>query len=542
MQQTLRVYAVDARRGQRLVGRHSIVPRLLAACCVLLAIFPPARAPAAAPEDTVAAAPADAPIAPPGVENAIVKVFSTIRYPDPYRPWTKQSPTEVSGTGVVIGGKRILTNAHVVAYASQVQIQANQAGDKLSAKVVATAPGIDLAVLELDDPSFFDTHAPIARANELPPIKDAVLAYGFPTGGNSLSITKGIVSRIEFVPYSYSVSGLRIQIDAPINPGNSGGPAMAGDRMIGLAFSYLGNAQNIGYIIPEEEIELFLQDIADGHYDGKPAIHDDLQTLENPALREFLKLDKSVEGIVVHRPRLAEPGYPLHEWDVITGIAGEPIDDQGMIRIGSSLRVKFEYLVQSRSRAGKIPLTIVRAGKTLQIDLPVESDRPLLVPDLHGGYPPYFIYGPIAFTPVTWEFAAGVMSKPGLATGLSIAGSPLVTRRSEAPSAEREELVVVCAPFFPNALVKGYGEHTGAVLQSVNGIRIRSLRHLVTVLREMQSEFVDLHFEQSGGEDIILRHKAVLAATEEILSDNGVRAQASPELLEVWKARAGRAK
>ena len=206
------------------------------------------------------------------LENSVVKIFSTMRYPDPFKPWTKQAPSEATASGVVIEGKRILTNAHAVLYASQVQVQANAAGDKVSATVLAIAPGIDLAVLQLDDPSFFDTHPPVARASKLPQIKDSVLAYGFPTGGSSLSITKGIVSRIEFVSYNYPVSGLRIQIDAAINPGNSGGPAIAGDKMIGLAFSRLGgDAQNIGYIIPNEEVELFLKDIADGHYDGKPA-------------------------------------------------------------------------------------------------------------------------------------------------------------------------------------------------------------------------------------------------------------------------------
>src|ERR1700728_2914589 len=172
----------------------------------------------------------------PAIENSVVKVFATMRYPDPFKPWTKQAPSEVTGSGVVIEGKRILTNAHVVLYSSQVQIQANQAGDKISATVVAVAPGIDLAVLKLDDESFFKTHAPIKRASTLPDIKDPVLAYGYPTGGNALSITKGIISRIEFVPYNFPVSGLRIQIDAAINPGNSGGPAIAGDKTVGLAF------------------------------------------------------------------------------------------------------------------------------------------------------------------------------------------------------------------------------------------------------------------------------------------------------------------
>src|ERR1700675_4080346 len=214
---------------------------------------------------------------PQALENSVVKIFSTMRSPDPFKPWTKQAPSEVTASGVVIEGKRILTNAHVVLYATQVQMQANAAGDKVPATVVAVAPGIDLAVLQLDDASFFDTHPPVARASKLPQIKDAVLAYGFPTGGNSLSITKGIVSRIEFVAYNYPVSGLRIQVDAAINPGNSGGPAIAGDKMIGLAFSKLmGDTQNIGYIIPNEEVELFLKDIADGRYDGKPAMYDEL--------------------------------------------------------------------------------------------------------------------------------------------------------------------------------------------------------------------------------------------------------------------------
>src|SRR5450631_4614000 len=94
----------------------------------------------------------------PAIENSVVKVFATMRYPDPFKPWSKQAPSEVTASGVVIEGRRILTNAHVVLYASQVQIQANAAGDKVAAAVVAVAPGIDLAILQLDDAAFFDRH------------------------------------------------------------------------------------------------------------------------------------------------------------------------------------------------------------------------------------------------------------------------------------------------------------------------------------------------------------------------------------------------
>jgi len=474
----------------------------------------------------------------PAIENSVVKVFATMRYPDPFKPWTKQAPSEVTASGVVIEGRRILTNAHVVLYATQVQIQANAAGDKIPATVVAVAPGIDLAVLQLDDASFFDTHPPVARASKLPQIKDAVLAYGFPTGGNSLSITKGIVSRIEFVAYNYPVSGLRIQVDAAINPGNSGGPAVAGDKMIGLAFSKLGgDAQSIGYIIPNEEVELFLKDIADGRYDGKPAMYDELQTLENPALREYLKLDKGVEGMVVHRPYKSDASYPLKEWDVLTRIGGTPIDNQGMVKLDKDLRVSFAYLIQRSANDGRVPITIIRAGKPMQIELPVSAQHPTLVTDLAGGYPSYFIYGPLVFSTATWQLVSSFENNAGLLRLLGAVKSPLITRAWDPPDADTEELVVVSSPFFPHKLANGYSNPAGSVVNSVNGTHVRSLSHLVALLRDLKDPYVTIEFDQKGNEALVFSRAAMLAATDDILTDNGVRAQGSPNMLAVWQER-----
>src|ERR1700729_4332485 len=462
---------------------------------------------------------------PPAIENSVVKIFATMRYPDPFKPWTKQAPTEVSASGVVIEGKRILTNAHVVLYATQVQVQANATGDKLPATVVAVAPGIDLAV---------------PRASELPRIKDAVLAYGFPTGGTSLSITKGIVSRIEFVSYNFPTSGLRVQIDAAINPGNSGGPAIAGEQMIGLAFSRAGgDTQNIGYIIPNEEVELFLKDIADGHYDGKPAMYDELQTLENPALREYLKLDKSIEGMVVHRPDKTDALYPLKEWDVLTRIGDIPIDNQGMIKLDRDLRVSFAYMVQHVARDGKLPLTLVRAGKTLKVELPVSAEYPTLVSDLHGEYPSYFVYGPLVFSRATRQFLGAFENNANLIRVLGYVKSPLVTRAFDPPSDDLEELVIISSPFFPHKLANGYSNPAGSVVKSVNGTPVKSLKHLVALLRDLKDSFVTFDFAAKGGEALVFSRPALVSATDDILTDNGVRAQGSPDMLAVWQVKAG---
>ncbi len=469
------------------------------------------------------------------VENSVVKIFATKRNPDLYKPWSKQAPQEVTGSGVIIEGKRILTNAHVVLYASQVQVQANQASDKISARVEAIAPDIDLAILKLEDETLFGKYPPLARANTLPEIRDTVIAYGFPIGGTSLSITKGIVSRIEFASYNYTGSGLRIQIDAAINPGNSGGPAVVGGKMIGLAFSRLGGgAQNIGYIIPCEEIELFLRDIADnkGNYEGKPAMFDELQTLENPTLRKFLKVDKTVEGIVVHEPYRTDKNYPLRKWDIITGIDKTPIDNQGMIKLNDNIRVRFHYLIQKVAKNGMVPLTVVRAGKTMMVQVPVSSSRPMLIKPLVGSYPSYFIYGPLVFSTATVQFlTAGI-----LPSRIAVA-SPLVTRMSDAPAFEGEELVVVSSPFFPNKLAIGYSNPVAGVVKTVNDKPIKNLRHLVEVLRDTREDMTKFEFAQRGGETLVFPHKEMVAATEEILTDNGIRAQGSPDTLAIWNRK-----
>jgi S1-C subfamily serine protease len=473
-----------------------------------------------------------------GIGNSVVKVFATVRSPDLAKPWSKQAPTDISGSGVVIDGHRILTNAHVVMYASQVQIQADQAGDKLPATVIAVAPGIDLALLKLDDESFFDAHAPLLRADHLPLIKDPVLAYGYPTGGNSLSITKGIVSRIEYTAYNYPVMGLRIQIDAAINPGNSGGAAVAGDKMIGLAFSRAGgDTQNIGYIIPNEEIDLFLKEIVDGHYAGKPAMHDDLQTLESSSLRHYLQLDKSVTGMVVHRPYSTESSYPLKEWDVVTHIGVWPIDDQGMVKVSDDLRVSFRYRVQQIYKNGSVPLTIVRAGKPLQVQLPVTADSPRLMPALGGDYPSYFIYGPLVFCKASAQYLSLYTGTPNALLGLAFLGSPLLSGFGAAPDAQHEELVVVPSPFFPSDLAKGYSNPVGLVVDSVNGVHVRSLKHLVALLRDLKDPYVVFAFANRMGESLVFSRTEMVNATDAILADNGVRAQGSPDTMAVWQGK-----
>jgi S1-C subfamily serine protease len=468
------------------------------------------------------------------IRESVVKISATMRYPDLTRPWAKHSPQEISGTGVVIDGKRILTNAHVVLYASQLFVESYQSSDKLPAKVEAVGPGIDLAVLKLEDESFFEKRPPLARTSTLPEVKETVLVYGYPQGGSTLSITKGIVSRIEFTGYGENTSGVRVQIDAAINPGNSGGPALIDDKMVGLIFSKLTQADNIGYIIPGEEIDLFLKDVADGTYDGKPSIHESLQTLENDALKSFLKIDKKAQGMVVHAPDPANPNNPLKPFDLISKIGDYDIDNVGMVKIKDNLRLNFHYLIQQLVKDEKVPLTVLRDGKTMSVDLPAKTKYPTLIPSLKGRYPSYFIYGPLVFSPGTNDFLAALDRTGRFYAALAIMGSPLATRRGDLPRFDGEELVVVSSPMFPHKVGKGYDNPVSKVVKELNGVPIKNLRHFVEVLRDSKEKYTTIRFDDKFSETIVFDHQAALKATDEILSDNGIREQASSDLEAVW--------
>ncbi len=469
------------------------------------------------------------------VENSVVQVFATVRAPDLPRPWTKQPPAEVTGTGIIIEGKRILTNAHVVAYAGEVQVQAHGTGTKVGAKVVALGTGIDLALLEVDDESLFEGREPLPRSRELPGIKDTILAYGYPTGGTNLSITKGIVSRIDFVDSRFDAPALRIQVDAAINPGNSGGPAVGGDRLVGLVFSHLRNAQNIGYIIPTEEIELFLEDAADGACDGKPRLPITAWNLENPALRASRGLSKETTGVLVDSPFGDDPDSRLEKWDVITHIGGERVDNQGMVSLPGMPRLSCLYLVQRTTENDRVPVTVIRDGVEKRLEVPTTRVVPMVMPTLIGDYPRYFIYGPVAFSAATNQYARGGQSSGEIAALLAARGNPLITRLLDAPAFPGEELVVVCAPLFPHPLSRGYGNPTGGVVATINGRKVENLLGLVKLLRDAEEEFVTIEFVGTAAMPLVLPRVAAEAAVETILGDNGVRAQGSPDTMRVWE-------
>ena len=121
---------------------------------------------------------------------------------------------------------------------------------------------------------------------------------------------------------------------------------------------------------------------------------------------------------------------------------------------------------------------------------------------------------------------------------LSASRSPLITRAGDRPSFDGEELVVVPSPFFPHRITEGYSPPFGEIVEAINGIHVKNLAHLVALLRDCHDQFLKIEFSGRLNETMIFPRAAMDLATEEILADNGVRSQGSPDMMAIWHSKA----
>jgi S1-C subfamily serine protease len=471
------------------------------------------------------------------IRASIVKVTTTQRRPDLQRPWNKLAPTTIFGTGFIVAPNRVLTNAHVVVHASQIYVQADRSDEKTSATVEGISHSMDLAILRLEDDSPLSDRPPLIINDSFPTSRSDVSVFGYPIGGDQISVTKGIVSRVEYTDYGPKNYGLRTQIDAALNPGNSGGPAVTDGKVIGVAFSGLSPADNIGYLIPGLEVKLFLDDIADGHYDGKPFLWHSFQTVENPAIRRWLKLPTNIGGKMVTKIKSVDDNELLQVGDVITKIGDHAIDSQGNVNVEGML-LSFQYYTPLIAENGLLPVSIWRDGVEQTLSVPVAPSHPQMIRDLHGDYPSYFIYGPLTFEAVTAEYVQALLSDPAWSWYLTARGSPLVSEFLSAPSNEVEQLVVIPPPPFSHKSMKGYKPTMySVVVKRVNDVRVKSLKHLAEILRDSEDEFLKFEFAEFDAETIVLDRREAERATEEILIENNIRKQFSEDIEAIWKGK-----
>lgn len=357
----------------------------------------------------VLAAPAAGLCAAPGPAASMVRITTTSQQPDYEVPWNPGNVGGGVGAGFVIEGNRIMTNAHVVSNATFITVVKEGDPTPWEARVLYVAHDCDLALLGVYDESFFEGTKPLEFGG-IPGLESTVSAYGYPIGGDRLSVTRGIVSRIDFLPYSHSEvdSHLAIQIDAAINPGNSGGPVMQDGKVVGVAFQgYSGAvAQNVGFMIPTPVIRRFLEDVKDGSYDRYMDLAATYYPLVNPAAREALGLDGEQEaGVLVGS--VFDGGAAdgkLQSGDVILSVDGHKVFADGKIDLDDE-RIEMSEIFERKFKGDEVKLDIIRGGEKQQVTLVLNRPWPFsMQARSYDTRPRFVLVGGLLFQPLNRDF------------------------------------------------------------------------------------------------------------------------------------------
>ncbi|MDH4224120.1 MAG: serine protease [Deltaproteobacteria bacterium] len=455
------------------------------------------------------------------IEQAVVSILVTSQGGDWYSPWKQGGTVRASGSGFVISGGLVMTNAHVVSDAKQIIVHRNGNSNPYFAKVAFIGHDTDLAILKVEDESFAREITPLDIGG-LPTLLTRVRTYGYPAGGEKISRTEGVISRIEFNAYVHSGSDahLSIQTDSAINPGNSGGPVLQGTKVVGVAFQANSRLNDVGFFIPTPVIKRFLKDIQDGRYDGYGEMGIVTSSNINPAYREFLGLPKDETGVVVDRVMPGTSGYGVvHPDDVILAIDGVKVENDGTFNYhGHS--VGFEQVAEEKQIGEMLSLAVWRNKAMLDVPLKLatypDGDR---MANQFDVLPRYYIYAGLVFMELDKEFLKN------FGNFWENAGKSLLYdhffKRMEHPE-DKQQKTVLITRVLPHEVNSPYMNRANAIVDTINGKTIEQLEDVPEALKLNKKEFHVLKLG-ANGDMLVLARTVADKANGAILESYGIR-------------------
>jgi S1-C subfamily serine protease len=437
--------------------------------------------------------------------------------PDYQTPWNSGQFGGGIGTGFIVGKNQILTNAHVASNQNRILVTVHGSSKKYPAKVDFIAHDCDLALLSLEDFSDFKDF-PIFSFGDTPQLESEVTVIGYPVGGSRLSVTKGIVSRIDFQPYSHSRadSHLIVQIDAAINPGNSGGPVVQNGKVVGVAFQGLRQADNTGYIIPTPVINRFMKDITDGSYDQYAELGISDFPLYNPAMRKALGLPNDDKGILITRvtPTSSADGI-LKSGDVLISLDGQTIDSAGQVMIDGE-KVDLAEIVERKFSGDQVAARVIREGVSLDFDIKI---KPLPAARMYSiryeAKPRYVVFAGLVFQPLdTNLFAASKFT--------DVTVRRLYTDYVSKGIFTEKKDIIILTQIQPDSVTSQMDDFTGLAVEKINGISVTSLSQAQELLnKENPPEFHTIEL-YGANRPLVIPSAEVEAANRRVQASYGI--------------------
>lgn len=461
--------------------------------------------------------------------DAVVKVFCVHTEPNFSLPWQRKRQYSSNSSGFVISGRRVLTNAHSVEHYTQVKLKKRGSDTKYVATVLAIGTECDIAMLTVENDEFWEGISPV-EFGSLPALQDAVTVVGYPIGGDTISVTSGVVSRIEILPYVHgSTELLGLQIDAAINSGNSGGPAFSDKgKCVGIAFQSLKHedAENIGYVIPTPVIMHFIQDFEkSGEYTGFPILGVEWQKMENPDLRKAMGMTTDQKGARIRR---IEPTAPeiqfLKPSDIILSFDGVNIANDGTIPFRHGERIGFSYLVSQKFTGENAVIKVLRESKVYEFNIKLAAHKRLVPAHIKGKPPPYYIIAGFVFTTISVPYLRSEYGKDYEYD----APVKLLEKHLHAMAQSHDEQLVVISQVLVADINIGYEDIVNTQVIAFNGKPVKNLKSLADMVENCNEEF--LKFELEYQQIVVLQTSNAKAATLDILTTHCISSAMSDDL------------
>jgi len=455
--------------------------------------------------------------APSDVYRSVLRIEVATQVPDYETPWNSGRFSGGIGTGFIIGENKILTNAHVISNARRLLITVHGSPVKYPARVEYVAHDCDLALLSVEDFSDFQKF-PRFEFGDVPTLESQVRVIGYPIGGERLSVTRGVVSRIDFQPYSHSRadSHLVVQIDAAINPGNSGGPVLQGDKVVGVAFQGLRQADNTGYIIPTPVVRRFLKDIEDGKYDHYVDLGITEFPLHNPAMRKALRLPNDNKGVLITNvtPTGSCDGI-LKPGDVLVSLNGNVVNSAGMVMLDGE-ETNFNEVVERRFAGDKLAVRFLRDGTWMDAEIIL---KPLPWSAMYSikyeKTPRYMVFAGLVFQPLDTNLFATAKFEN------------LTVRRLYADYVpkglfQKRRDIVMLTRIESDPVTSQLGDFAGYAVDKINGVEVTDLKHAHELLHAKDAPEFNVIELFGASRPIVIPSAVVEEANRRVAANYGI--------------------
>lgn len=426
------------------------------------------------------------------IEQSVTQIISDHIIMGYSTPWANIGANYTTGSGFCIEyekKKYIMTNAHCVHNSSYIKIRKRSVQDTFLAEIIWIVYECDLALLDIKDAKFWQDIKPL-KFGKMPNKLDKIFIYGYPYGGLNISITKGIVSRVQIVRYLYAVDGIAIQVDAAINSGNSGGPAINKDGdIVGIVFSSTVGigVESMGYIIPPTIIDFFLRSF-NSHksknisFPGICGFDIKVQSMRNVPLRNYIGLPPDFTGILIMdvAPANVAAKY-LQIGDVLMAINGYTIDNDGTMSLESVVQsnvpsgelIPYGNYIGSHILGEKITVTVWRKNKKHDITFTLGKHQyPVALLDYQIGRQYYTLVG-LVFLPLSVMLIQEKRDNKEYIYNL-------VDTANTVSSQYPEEQLIILSDVFQSHLTDGF-PHANFIIDSINDIKITNMKHFVKV-------------------------------------------------------------